>query len=310
MPSLHTFRNHPIYSMEAARKTTNQSDRHSLGGVSGVSGVSAQSQVSRTSAISAESNSMWTAIFDYQAVREDELTLRQGTQVRLLSRDAKISGDDGWWTGQIGDDVGIFPSSYIAEQKVVDQLSPTGGANLNLRPIEIDFNELELGEVIGIGGFGKVYQAWWNSEEVAVKAARHDADEPISVTTENVRQEAKLFWLLSHRNIILLKGVCLQQPHLCLVMEYAVGGPLNRALAGRRIPPHILVDWALQIAHGMLYLHEEAPLPLIHRDLKSSNSELLFVYFCACCCYCAGIYTCTVSCNLTLTGRQMQNLHT
>ena len=278
MPSLHTLRNNPIYSMEPVRTKTSHkhsvSDRQSLGGVSIVSGVSLHSQVSNTSVISVESNSMWTAIFDYQALREDELTLRRGTQVRLLSRDAAISGDDGWWTGEVGNKVGIFPSSYIAEQKVVDQLSPTG-ANINLRPIEIDFNELELGEVIGIGGFGKVYQAWWNTEEVAVKAARHDPDEPISVTIDNVRQEAKLFWLLSHPNIIVLKGVCLQQPHLCLVMEYAVGGPLNRALAGRRIPPHILVDWALQIAHGMVYLHEEAPLPLIHRDLKSSNSEYI-----------------------------------
>jgi len=60
---------------------------------------------------------------------------------------------------------------------------------------------------------------------------------------------------------------------VCLVMEYARGGSLNRCLIGRRIPPDVLVDWATQIARGMLYLHEDAPMPLVHRDLKSSNSK-------------------------------------
>lgn len=103
-------------------------------------------------------------------------------------------------------------------------------------------------------------------------------------TAENVRQEAKLFSMLKHPNIIELHGVSLQEPNLCLVMEFARGGPLNRALSGifpttsgnhwgRRIPPHILVNWAVQIARGMLYLHEEAIVPILHRDLKSSNSK-------------------------------------
>ncbi|XP_030412768.1 mitogen-activated protein kinase kinase kinase 21 isoform X3 [Gopherus evgoodei] len=105
-------------------------------------------------------------------------------------------------------------------------------------------------------------------------------------TAESVRQEAKLFSMLKHPNIIELHGVCLREPNLCLVMEFARGGSLNRALAGaatagggsrwgRRVPPHILVNWAVQIARGMLYLHEEAIVPILHRDLKSSNILLL-----------------------------------
>ena len=64
-----------------------------------------------------------------------------------------------------------------------------------------------------------------------------------------------------------------QEPNLCLVMEYARGGPLNRVLTGRKIRPSVLVDWAIQIARGMNYLHNGAPISLIHRDLKSSNGE-------------------------------------
>ncbi|XP_014442302.1 mitogen-activated protein kinase kinase kinase 21 [Tupaia chinensis] len=96
--------------------------------------------------------------------------------------------------------------------------------------------------------------------------------------------------MLRHPNIIELRGVCLQPPHLCLVLEFARGGALNRALAAanaapdprapglrraRRIPPHVLVNWAVQIARGMLYLHEEAAVPILHRDLKSGNILLL-----------------------------------
>lgn len=140
--------------------------------------------------------------------------------------------------------------------------------------LEIDFSELTLEEIIGVGGFGKVYRAVWRGSEVAVKAARRDLDEDIEQTLESVRQEAKLFAMLNHPNIMALLGVCLLEPNLCLVMEYARGGPLNRALAGKRIPPCTLVDWAVQIARGMHYLHSQAIVPIIHRDLKSSNSKI------------------------------------
>lgn len=140
--------------------------------------------------------------------------------------------------------------------------------------LEINFSELTLEEIIGLGGFGKVYRAVWRGSEVAVKAARRDPDEDVEQTLESVRQEAKLFAMLNHPNIMALLGVCLQEPNLCLVMEYARGGPLNRALAGKRIPPCTLVDWAVQIARGMHYLHSQAIVPIIHRDLKSSNSKI------------------------------------
>lgn len=116
----------------------------------------------------------------------------------------------------------------------------------------------------------------WQGMEVAVKAARQDPDEDLEQTVESVRQEAKLFAMLSHPNIMALLGLCLQEPNLCLVMEYARGGALNRALAGKRIPPCTLVDWAVQTARGMNYLHNQAIVPIIHRDLKSSNSKSAF----------------------------------
>ncbi|XP_032651499.2 mitogen-activated protein kinase kinase kinase 10 [Chelonoidis abingdonii] len=213
-----------------------------------------------------KANPFWTAVFDYEAAAEEELTLRRGDLVEVLSQDSTVSGDEGWWTGKIEERVGVFPCDYVAS-------GPPGGPYP--LPLEISFQELLLDEIIGVGGFGKVYKGVWRGEEVAVKAARQDPDEDISTTAESVRQEARLFCMLHHPNIIALKAVCLQPPNLCLVMEYARGGALNRALAGRKVPPHVLVNWAVQIARGMNYLHNEAVVPIIHRDLKSINILIL-----------------------------------
>ncbi|XP_024081097.1 mitogen-activated protein kinase kinase kinase 9 isoform X2 [Cimex lectularius] len=206
-----------------------------------------------------------TATYDYKSNGEDELTLRRGDIVQVLSKDSKVSGDEGWWTGKIGKRVGIFPSNFVAEE------SELNSAFSRIRPTEIDFNELKLEEVIGAGGFGKVYRGVWGDVEVAVKAARHGPGEDTETVLENVMQEAKLFWLLKHENIVGLKGVCTKGSNLCLVMEYARGGSLNRVLTGKKIRPDVLVHWAIQIARGMEYLHNGAPISLIHRDLKSSN---------------------------------------
>ncbi|CAN9501972.1 unnamed protein product [Ophioblennius macclurei] len=232
----------------------------------------------------AASRGFWTAVFDYDAGAEDELSLRRGDLVEVLSKDSLVSGDEGWWTGRVAHRVGIFPSNYVSEENrsCCGGDGGVGGAAERqqyavppLHLLEIDFSELTLEEIIGVGGFGKVYRAVWRGGEVAVKAARRDPDEDPEQTLESVRQEAKLFAMLSHPNIMALLGVCLQEPNLCLVMEFARGGSLNRALAGKRIPPCTLVDWAVQVARGMLYLHSQAIVPIIHRDLKSSNILIL-----------------------------------
>ena len=111
--------------------------------------------------------------------------------------------------------------------------------------------------------------------EVAIKAARNMIDATPEVARDRILQEGRLFWLLKHENIISLHGICLEDPNMCLIMEFARGGPLNRILGnGRRIRPDVLVDWAIQVARGMNYLHHGAPISLVHRDLKSANGKL------------------------------------
>lgn len=209
---------------------------------------------------------LWTALYDYEAQNEDELSLSRGTVVVVLSKDSNISGDEGWWTGKIGDKVGIFPCNYVTDRDMltVDELPGSIG---DVELIQIDYKDLTLKEVIGRGGFNEVRLAYWREQEVAVKTPYHNQ------TRETVLTEAKLCWTLSHKNIVALLGVCLQQPVFRLVIEYAHGGPLNKILAKHKIPPDVLVGWAKQIADGMNYLHNGAPICILHRDLKSENGK-------------------------------------
>ncbi|XP_077476885.1 mitogen-activated protein kinase kinase kinase 10 isoform X3 [Stigmatopora argus] len=219
---------------------------------------------------------LWTAVFDYEAAADDELNLRRGDLVEVLSRDSLVSGDEGWWTGVLAERVGIFPGNYVSRGVPEEDRRPAPSQEVPPFHLpEMDFSELTLEEIVGVGGFGKVYRAMWRGAEVAVKAARRDPDEDPEQTLADVRQEAKLFAMLDHGNIMALLGACLRQPNLCLVMEYARGGALNRVLAGRRVPPCVLVDWAVQVARGMRYLHDQAIVTVIHRDLKSSNVLIL-----------------------------------
>lgn len=82
----------------------------------------------------------WCALFDYEANHTDELTLKRGTQVEVITKDPKISGGAGWWTGKVNEKIGVFPSNFVTAQ-----VTPPKANSL----VEIKFEELTLGDIIG-----------------------------------------------------------------------------------------------------------------------------------------------------------------
>lgn len=229
-----------------------------------------------------------TALYDYAAKDEEELSLQRGTVIRILSKDSDISGTEGWWIGRIGDEqLGIFPANFVTED---DPMTIVGDL-----PVEIGYDELEVHEIIGQGGFSKVSRGYWLGKEVAIKT--HNRDENPERTLDNVMKEAHLFWTLNHENIVAFFGVCKTPPNFCLIMEYARGGPLNKVLDKYKIPADVLVVWATQIARGMNYLHNGARISVIHRDLKSSNGKFTFAWLSICFCYDCSVFFLHLKCN-------------
>nr|XP_060477669.1 mitogen-activated protein kinase kinase kinase 20 isoform X1 [Panthera onca] len=130
--------------------------------------------------------------------------------------------------------------------------------------VQIKFDDLQFFENCGGGSFGSVYRARWISQdkEVAVKKLL------------KIEKEAEILSVLSHRNIIQFYGVILEPPNYGIVTEYASLGSLYDYINSNRSEEmdmdHIMT-WATDVAKGMHYLHMEAPVKVIHRDLKSRN---------------------------------------
>lgn len=222
-------------------------------------------------------------IGDFNCLYADELTLQLGERIEIISKDTIVSRNIGWWTGRNSKGkIGIFPAACV---KVISSVSEVDGpeqvdsSEVDKYPLEIPFDEVKMKELIGMGGFGKVHRAIYQDHEVAVKVARNTSYDTVKAITE-VLSEAEKFAHLAHENVCALVGVCLVKD-VCLVMEYAKGGPLSKVLHERNLslPVDIILNWSEQIASGMEYLHHEAKPSLIHRDLKSSNSELQLEYF-------------------------------
>uniref|UniRef100_A0A8C6TFX4 Protein kinase domain-containing protein n=1 Tax=Neogobius melanostomus TaxID=47308 RepID=A0A8C6TFX4_9GOBI len=130
--------------------------------------------------------------------------------------------------------------------------------------VQIKHEDLLFYENCGGGSFGSVYRALWISQnkEVAVKKLL------------KIDKEAEILSVLSHKNIIQFYGAVLESPNYGIVTEYANGGSLYEFLSSEQseqIDMKQIMTWAIQIAKGMHYLHAEAPIKVIHRDLKSRN---------------------------------------
>ncbi|XP_059461838.1 leucine-rich repeat receptor protein kinase HPCA1-like [Corylus avellana] len=124
---------------------------------------------------------------------------------------------------------------------------------------------------IGSGGYGKVYRGTLSTGKmIAIKRAQRDSMQG----GHEFKTEIELLSRVHHKNLVILEGFCFEQAEQMLVYEHVPNGTVMDSLSGKS---RIRLDWmgrlnvAIGTARGLVYLHEHANPPIIHRDIKSSN---------------------------------------
>ncbi|KAJ4841106.1 hypothetical protein Tsubulata_003737 [Turnera subulata] len=135
---------------------------------------------------------------------------------------------------------------------------------------EIIWENLVLGERIGLGSYGEVYHADWNGTEVAVKKF---LDQDFSgAALDEFRREVRIMRRLRHPNVVLFMGAVTRPPNLSIITEFLPRGSLYRIIHRPQcqIDEKRRIKMALDVARGMNCLHTSTPT-IVHRDLKSPN---------------------------------------
>ncbi|KAK0600580.1 hypothetical protein LWI29_016285 [Acer saccharum] len=125
---------------------------------------------------------------------------------------------------------------------------------------------------LGEGGFGPVYKGTlMEGQEIAIKRLSKCSGQGI----DEFKNEVILIAKLQHRNLVRLLGCCTQRDERMLIYEYMPNKSLDYFIFDKT--RRELLDWSKRveiiggIARGLLYLHQDSRLRIIHRDLKASN---------------------------------------
>ncbi|WCJ42940.1 G-type lectin S-receptor-like serine/threonine-protein kinase At1g11410 [Euphorbia peplus] len=133
-------------------------------------------------------------------------------------------------------------------------------------------NNFSLDNKLGEGGFGSVYKGvLHDGKEIAVKRlSKHSGQ-----GSNEFRNEVALIAKLQHRNLVKMVGYCIQAQEKMLIYEFLPNKSLDTFIFDEE--KRKLINWSMRheiicgIARGILYLHQDSRLKIIHRDLKASN---------------------------------------
>ncbi|XP_078175428.1 cysteine-rich receptor-like protein kinase 10 [Carex rostrata] len=125
---------------------------------------------------------------------------------------------------------------------------------------------------LGEGGFGPVYKGTLaDGREIAVKRLSKGSHQGI----EEFKNEVELISKLQHKSLVQLLGCCIDLEEKLLIYEFMPNKSLDAFLFD--VSNRGILDWDKRyniikgIARGLLYLHQDSRLKIIHRDLKASN---------------------------------------
>ncbi|KAL3501454.1 hypothetical protein ACH5RR_035903 [Cinchona calisaya] len=205
----------------------------------------------------------------------------------LIEFGADVNAQDRWKNTPLADAEGAKKYSMIELLKSHGGLSyGQNGSHFEPKPVppplpnkcdwEIDPFELDFSNsaTIGKGSFGEILKACWRGTPVAVKRILPNLSDD-RLVIQDFRHEVNLLVKLRHPNIVQFLGAVTESKPLMLITEYLRGGDLHQYLKEKgALSPSTAVNFALDIARGMAYLHNE-PNVVIHRDLKPRNVLLV-----------------------------------
>ncbi|RZB89080.1 Cysteine-rich receptor-like protein kinase 26 isoform B [Glycine soja] len=159
-----------------------------------------------------------------------------------------------------------------SEDEIDDEIEPTETLQFNFDIIRMATNNFSETNMLGRGGFGPVYKGKLSrGQEVAVKRLSMNSGQG----DVEFKNEVQLVAKLQHRNLVRLLGFSLERKERLLVYEFVPNKSLDYFIFDPIKRAHL--DWERRykiiggIAKGLLYLHEDSRLRIIHRDLKASN---------------------------------------
>ncbi|XP_029959910.1 kinase suppressor of Ras 2-like isoform X1 [Salarias fasciatus] len=136
-----------------------------------------------------------------------------------------------------------------------------------LQEWDIPFEQLEIGEMIGKGRFGKVFHGRWHGE-VAIRLIDIERDNEDQLKA--FKREVMAYRNTRHENVVLFMGACMSPPHLAIITSLCKGRTLYSVVRDAKVV--LDVNKTRQIAQemvkGMGYLHAKG---ILHKDMKSKN---------------------------------------
>ncbi|OVA11175.1 Protein kinase domain [Macleaya cordata] len=153
-----------------------------------------------------------------------------------------------------------------------DEMGSAESLQFDLITVRIATNNFSDANKLGEGGFGAVYKGQLrDGQQIAVKRLSSNSGQG----SQEFKNEVVLLHKLQHRNLVRLLGFCLESEEKILIYEYVP----NRSLDKYLFDPirKLLLDWEKRYkiiggtARGLLYLHQDSRLRIIHRDLKAGN---------------------------------------
>ncbi len=131
--------------------------------------------------------------------------------------------------------------------------------------------------VIGKGGMGTVYQAEHVRLDTILAVKEVRAPQTAGVDSQSLLEqcehEARFLVKLHHPNLPQVTDAFLENNRFFIIMEYIDGVTLEarqHLVGSEGIPVGTVIEWALQVADVLAYLHSQDP-PIIFRDLKPAN---------------------------------------